>query len=94
MPAHVRCNAQLGLAAEGEEMSKPYPALCKDCKHSNQQKSAEWNLLCAHPVVNAGDPWALSRSSASDTGSSCREERQRRWFAPCGMGGKLWELKA
>ncbi len=75
-------------------MSKPYPALCKDCKHSNPQKDSDWNLLCLNPVVNAGDPWALSRASVSDAGSSCRDERQRKWLAPCGMRGKLWELKA
>jgi hypothetical protein len=23
-----------------------------------------------------------------------RDERQRKWLAPCGMRGKLWELKA
>lgn len=74
-------------------MSKPYPALCKDCKHSNPQKGSDWNLLCLNPVVNADDPWALSRASVSDSGSSCREERQRKWLAPCGMSGKLWELK-
>jgi len=74
-------------------MIKPYPALCKDCKHGTVETSATWNLLCLHPVVNAGDAWALARASTSDQGSSCRDQRERRWFAPCGMPGKLWELK-
>ena len=72
-------------------MSKPYPTLYKDCKHSKPSKDAEWNLLCQHPVVNAGDPWALARASISSAGSGCRDERQRKWLAPCGMRGKLWE---
>lgn len=73
-------------------MTKPYPALCTDCKHSKQQQGSEWNLLCQHPVVNANDPWALSRSGISQAGSSCREQREKKWwFAPCGMRGKLWE---
>ena len=72
-------------------MTKPYPALCKDCKHSTQQKGSEWNLLCLHPVVNAGDAWALAQSTVSCIGSSCRDQRERKWFAPCGMRGKLWE---
>ena len=32
-------------------MNKPFPALCKDCKHSKPQEEMEWNLLCLHPVV-------------------------------------------
>ena len=77
-----------------EDMSKPYPALCADCKHSKPSTGSEWNLLCLHPVVNASDPWALAHSSTSDAGSGCRTERERKWFAPCGIRGKLWELRA
>lgn len=71
-------------------MSKPFPALCKDCKHSRPETNSAWNLKCTHPVVNAKDAWALSRSE-SPGGTDCRGERERKWFAPCGMRGKLWE---
>jgi hypothetical protein len=72
-------------------MDKPFPALCAECNHSRKQKGSEWNLLCVHPIVNAKDPWALARSGVSESGSGCRDERARRWFAPCGMSGKLWD---
>lgn len=72
-------------------MSKPFPALCKDCKHSKAQTGSGWNLLCLHPKVNAKDPWALSRADTHDGGSNCKEEREKMWLAQCGMSGKLWE---
>jgi hypothetical protein len=74
----------------GSRVSKPYPALCRDCKHSQPEKNSAWMLKCVHPVVNARDPWALSRAEGNN-GSDCRGERERKWFAPCGMSGKLWE---
>lgn len=73
-------------------MSKPYPALCRDCQHSEPERNADWCLRCTHPTVNASDPWALSSNRAL-RGTGCREERERRWFAPCGRSGKLWEAK-
>ena len=69
---------------------KPFPALCKDCKYSKPEARSEWSLRCLHPAVNARDPWALSGAIVSDQGSSAREERERKWFAACGMRGKLW----
>lgn len=72
---------------------KPYPALCRDCKHSMPEPGFDWNLRCMHPVVNAGDHWALS--SSKPHGSEARSERERiSLFSPCGMRGKLWEPKA
>lgn len=71
---------------------KPYPALCKDCKHSKPELHSEWNLRCHNPIVNGEDPWALA-SIEEFGGSNCREERSKKWFAKCGMKGKLWEAK-
>jgi hypothetical protein len=73
-------------------MNKPFPKFCKDCAHSEPVVDSEWNLQCFHPVVNSKDPWALS-ASPRYKGTSCREERQSVWFAPCGRKGKLWEPK-
>lgn len=41
--------------------------------------------------VNKHDPWALAGSKGH--GSNARDEREKKWFAPCGMKGKLWEPK-
>ena len=72
--------------------TKPYPALCRDCKFSKPSPGSEWNLKCLHPRVNAGNAWALVANG--DFGCECRGERERRsLFAPCGMKGKLWEKK-
>lgn len=65
--------------------------LCRDCRHSMPEPGSEWNLRCMHPEVNSRDPWALA--SPNPHGSCARDERERKWFAPCGMKGKLWELK-
>ena len=72
--------------------AKPYPALCRDCKHSVPAKDSAWTLRCTHPVVNANDPWALASVTAE--GTNCQTEREGRWlFAKCGMPGLLWETK-
>lgn len=74
-------------------MSKPYPALCRDCKWSKPEDERYWNLRCIHPVINANDSWALS-STKLGGGTCCRDERAKRgWFTKCGMKGKLWEPK-
>lgn len=68
------------------------PRYCKDCKHSKPAPRAEWNLRCLHPIVNAADAWALSKSEIS--GSEARTEREKGWFrGKCGMRGALWEPK-
>jgi len=73
-------------------MSKPYPALCKDCKHSEPERGSEWCLRCHHPRVNAKDSYALSCSKGN--GTSCSTERGKIGFlSECGMSGKLWEPK-
>lgn len=73
---------------------KPFPALCRDCKHSEPDRNSNWNLHCNHPVVNGADPWALA-SASTGRGTDCRGERERRsLFAKCGIKGKLWELRA
>lgn len=76
--------------------TNPYPALCRDCKHSKPEVRSEWNLRCQHPRVNAGNSWALS-NGGDYYGADCRGERERGGirgvFAPCGMKGKLWEPK-
>ena len=68
---------------------KPYPALCKDCKHSKPDKNSAWNLRCHNPQVNAHDPWTLGGISGS--GTDCAGERMRWWPAVCGMRGAQWE---
>jgi hypothetical protein len=73
-------------------MTKPFPAFCRECKHSKPEAGSEWNLRCQHPVVNASDPWALSNAT-DNHGTECRGERGREWFTKCGMSGKLWEPK-
>ena len=75
---------------EGQTMTKPYPALCRNCLFSRPKPNSIWNLRCVHPIVNAKDVWALSEADPPG-GSDCRVERERKWFAPCGMAGKLWE---
>lgn len=72
-------------------MSKPFPALCRDCKHSKPEADCSWSLRCTHPKVNARDSFALG--GARTFGSDARAQRDVRWFAPCGMAGKLWEPK-
>lgn len=67
------------------------PRYCKDCKWSAPEENYEWNLRCIHPTVNMDDAWALS--SPKINGTSCREERERKFFAPCGKAGRLWEPK-
>lgn len=73
-------------------MSKPYPALCRDCKHSKPEADSEWFLRCTHPKVNANDPWALS-SGGKIGGSECRSERMGGLLSRCGKRGRLWEPK-
>lgn len=65
---------------------------CKDCKWSFPEPQFEWNLKCSNQIVNSNDPWALS-SSKVYIGTSCNEERKKKWFSKCGMKGKQWEEK-
>jgi hypothetical protein len=70
--------------------TKPYPALCRDCRWSEPEESSPWCLRCTNPVVNAADAWALS-SARANRGTTCSEERNGGWFAPCGKRGKQWQ---
>ena len=75
-------------------MTKPFPALCKECKWSVAENDREWNVNCVHPKVNACDPYALGGGPGRIYGTGCVEERKRiGLFAKCGMKGKLWEPK-
>lgn len=75
------------------QLSKPFPALCRDCKHSTPNASHSRSLDCRHPVVNAADPWALA-SSIQGRGTDCRAERERTsQTAKCGIRAKLFEPK-
>ena len=65
--------------------------LCRECRHSMPEPVSEWNLRCMNAEVNKRDPWALAGSKAH--GSNARDEREKKWFAPCGMKGALWEAK-
>ena len=76
------------------KVTKPFPALCRDCKYAKPEPKFEWNNRCFHPKVVSHDTWALATNHEGETnGANCREERQKRWFAPCGIHGKLWERK-
>ncbi len=76
------------------EMSKPFPALCKECKWSTENKDYNWNLGCINPKVVAKDKWALSRNFEGQySPSEARDERGKSWPAPCGIKGRLWEAK-
>lgn len=66
-----------------------FPKLCRNCIYSTIRDN-DWDLRCTNPVVNSNDPWALS-SKEPLAGTSCRGEREVRWFAKCGMKGKLYE---
>lgn len=80
-------------------MSKPYPAFCRDCKHSREKvdpyRSNEpvRELRCIHPKVNADSSWALSDPNPRVT-KDCRYERDEGWLSPCGKRGRLWEPKS
>jgi len=69
---------------------------CKECKWSVKSKST-YEIRCKHPLVVMNDPWALSRMNCGneydgfESGKSCHEERSKKWFAKCGLKGKLWE---
>lgn len=63
---------------------------CKDCKWSEVFPN-EWDQRCLNPIVNSKDSWALSAPRI--TGTSCRAERDKKWFAECGMSGHRWESK-
>ena len=65
--------------------------LCKDCEWSKQERPDYLELYCLNPLVNAKDPYALSR--VNFYGSSCLVEREKQYFGTCGMNGKLWKQK-
>lgn len=67
------------------------PKFCAECKYSKPETNSPWNLRCVNPYVNANDSWALSSSTIH--GTTCSTERDKRFFAACGMKGKLWEQK-
>ena len=72
-------------------MASDYPKVkrCEDCRWSNALADREWDIKCQHPLVNIKNPWYLSGGHTS--GSDAREERGKKWLAPCGMKGKLFE---
>jgi hypothetical protein len=76
-------------------MNKPYPALCRDCKYAMPEPGSTWNMRCINPRVNARNEWALANTGGDGTPahSDCRSERGIKWFAACGITGKLWEPK-
>ena len=65
--------------------------LCRECKYG--AKNENWSeMRCSNEEVNGADSWALSSEKAY-AGTNCRCERERKWFAVCGMKGKKWEKK-
>jgi hypothetical protein len=72
--------------------------LCQNCKWSAPERGAAWSNRCFNPVVNVRDPHALSWNASDGdrrgTGTSCIEERKKRWpIGACGMRGALYEAK-
>jgi hypothetical protein len=76
-------------------MTKPFPALCRDCKHGIPEEGSPWSMWCTNPMVNAQNEWALANTggNGAPAHSSARQERARKWLSPCGMTGKLWTPK-
>lgn len=68
-----------------------YCATCKWSRPARPDEAWAWDLRCTNPAVNADDSWALA--SAQIRGASCRSERERGIFAPCGKRGAQWEQK-
>lgn len=76
--------------------TKPFPALCRDCKWSepeDKRSTLQWSNVCTNPKVVATHPWALANNREGQPAwPQCHDERGKRtWWAPCGMRGKLWE---
>lgn len=61
---------------------------CKNCKHS---KEIEEKLYCQHEKIVSKD--FISISSVTFKGVPCSSERAKRFFADCGLAGKLYEPK-
>lgn len=71
-----------------------FPKLCRDCNHSKPEHNFEWNNRCYHVKVVIRDSQALAGNyEGQPAGVCCRDERGKKWFAACGMKGKLWEPK-
>ena len=68
-----------------------YPKFCKECVWSEPEERSNWNLRCHNPLVNGSDSWSLSSTKVS--GTSCQNEREKTWFAVCGIKGKQFEAK-
>jgi len=66
---------------------------CKDCNWSKPEVNFEWNNRCYNPAVVSKNGWALSNNCKNEEscGVACVDERGKKWFAVCGMKGKLWE---
>lgn len=65
--------------------------LCRNCVYSRSREN-DYELRCFNPLVNGDDAWALS-SKLALAGTSCRSERERVWFTPCGRKGKQYVEK-
>lgn len=65
--------------------------LCRNCVYSRSREN-DYELRCFNPEVNGDDAWALS-AQAEYAGTSCRSERERVWFTPCGKKGKQYVEK-
>jgi len=94
-PPQYVLDAVAALVTLGEKgMSKPFPALCIECKWHKPTPHSAWTGECWHPLVISKDAWALANNNEGmPRGSSCFDERKKGWFASCGQTGKLWEPK-
>jgi hypothetical protein len=78
-------------------IQKPFPALCRDCRHRIPEPGSEWNSMCTHPKVNAKNEWALANTGGDGKLASSTAHIERgntSLFAPCGRSGKLWEPRS
>ncbi len=66
--------------------------LCRECRFHVVASQGSYELRCNNEEVNGGDPWALS-SNRAWAHTNCRGEREKKWFAVCGIKGKKWERK-
>ena len=72
---------------------KPFPRFCVNCKYSKRIEKVSTSLDCTHLKVLAKESWSLGSSLGCTEGVSCPIEREKKFFAACGIKGKLWEEK-
>jgi len=62
---------------------------CADCRYSSDVTDSWGYSLCMNPVVNSKNADYLG--GMDRRAMQCSEARGGRFFAKCGLAGKLWE---